>query len=135
MIISFTTAFAIAIAILSGAVLIATTAAWVARCALRQSRAARTTADIAALRVAELEDTLAGCTVQIEALLSQREHERASPARPSLREAVALSRHGASTEELVATCRIGQGEARLIQMLYGTSGRATDAGGATAGVH
>ena len=52
----------------------------------------------------------------------------AVPPRPSLREAVALSRHGATTEELVATCRIGQGEARLIQMLYGESRPVTVAG-------
>ena len=134
MIISFTTVFAIAAAVLLSAALLVTAALLIARGALRQARAARTVADIAALQVAGLESTLAGYTAQLDALLGARERERAAPARPSLREAVALSRHGASTEELVATCQIGQSEARLIQMLYGASRPAADAAAAS-GVH
>jgi hypothetical protein len=60
-------------------------------------------------------------------MLADQECAAAAPTRPSLREAVALSRRGASTEELVATCRIGQSEARLIQMLYGASRPAAEA--------
>jgi len=71
---------------------------------------------------------------KLESLLADQERAAAAPTRPSLREAVALSRHGASTEELVATCRIGQSEARLIQMLYGASRLATEVS-STSDVH
>lgn len=119
MIIGFTTVFAIAAGVLATALATAVAALLVAlRCA-HQTRAAVAATEAALSRAALLEGDLAAQATQLETLLAAREHERAAPGRPSLREAVALSRHGASTEELVATCRIGQGEAHLIQMLHG----------------
>lgn len=121
MIISFTTVFAIAAGALLGALCLALGALWAARRA--NGRALRTQAavDAAAQHAAQLEATLNAATQQLADLLAERERTAALPTRPSLREAVALSRHGASTEELVSTCRIGQSEARLIQMLYGAA--------------
>jgi hypothetical protein len=126
MIISFTTVFAIAAGILLSAVVLSLGALWSARRAKRRALDAQAaTADTAA-RVAELEAALATATGQLAELLAERERTAALPTRPSLREAVALSRHGASTEELVSTCRIGQSEAHLIQMLYGASRSGAD---------
>ncbi|MCC7258585.1 MAG: hypothetical protein IT486_09440 [Gammaproteobacteria bacterium] len=131
MIIGFTTVFAILIAVLGTALLTAAAAIAIALNGRGRARRAEAAAEAARTRAALLEGELAAQAVQLETLVAAREHERAAPGRPSLREAVALSRHGASTEELVATCRIGQGEARLIQMLYGSQ-RTADAESATA---
>ena len=119
MIINFTTVLAVIVTVIASALALGIGAVVLARLAGRQARAARVTAGLTALKVADLEAALASTAGQLKALAAERERERAVPTRPSLREAVALSRHGATTEELVATCRIGQGEARLIQMLYG----------------
>jgi hypothetical protein len=119
MIINFTTVLAVIVTVIASALALGIGAVVLARLAGRQARAARVTAELTALKVADLEAALASTAGQLKALAAERERERAVPTRPSLREAVALSRHGATTEELVATCRIGQGEARLIQMLYG----------------
>jgi hypothetical protein len=128
MIISFTTVFAIAAGTLLGAGLLAAAALLVAHAAIRQARAAGSSAALSAQRLAEIEVALNEVTGQLRTLLAENERAAAAPTRPSLREAVALSRHGASTEELVATCRIGQSEARLIQMLYGAARPAADPG-------
>lgn len=127
MILSFTTVFAVAAGILLGALMLSAAALLWARSALRRARSAQTSAEISALRLAQLETALAETTAQLQTLAGDQERATAVAARPSLREAVALSRHGASTDELVATCRIGQGEAHLIQMLYGASRRPADA--------
>lgn len=121
MIISFTAIFAIAAGTLLAAVLLGLGALWAGRAANRRASLARAAIDEAAVRIARIETALAAVTGQLQELLAERERTAALPTRPSLREAVALSRHGASTDELVSTCRIGQSEARLIQMLYGTS--------------
>ncbi|MFO1356613.1 MAG: DUF2802 domain-containing protein [Gammaproteobacteria bacterium] len=89
--------------------------------AARRSATALAAAQITGMRLADAEAALAACTGRLQDLLAERERATAVPARPGLRQAVALSRHGASTDELVATCRIGQSEARLIQMLYGST--------------
>lgn len=127
MIVSFTTVFAIAAGLLLAAVSAAAAALWVARAALARARLARTSAELSELRTSGLELALAETVGQLRALAADQERTSALPARPSLREAVALSRHGASAEELVATCRIGQGEARLIQMLHGAARASADA--------
>lgn len=127
MIISFTFVFAAAAATLLAALSLAVAALLVSRGAIRAAREARSSAAISALRLAEAETVLAEAGAKLAALLADQERAAAAPTRPSLREAVALSRHGASTEELVATCRIGQSEARLIQMLYGASRPAAEA--------
>lgn len=102
-----------------GAMLIAAGAAIAALiCAgigLARARAAGESARLCAARIATLEEALNEATDRLRALAL----EQALPARPALREAVALSRRGAHVEEIMTTCRIGQGEARLIQMLYG----------------
>jgi hypothetical protein len=115
-------------------VLLAFTAAWIGRTASRRALQAQAVADTATVRIAELEAALGAATAQLQEILAERERTAALPTRPSLREAVALSRHGASTDELVATCRIGQSEARLIQMLYGTARAGADTA-AAAEVH
>lgn len=126
MILSFTTVFAAAASLLCGALLIAAVALGYARAAHSRARTAAADADVAQLRLAAVEAALADAHAKLGTLLAGQERTTAAPSRPSLREAVALSRHGASVEELVATCRIGQGEARLIQMLYGTGRDGTE---------
>ncbi len=127
MIISVTYLVLIAAGTLAGALLVGLAGLLVGRAALRRARDAREAAELAAARLAELEASLADTATQVAELLAERERAAALPTRPSLREAVALSRHGASVEELVSTCRIGQSEARLIQMLYGTARDAAEA--------
>jgi hypothetical protein len=119
MIISFTTVFTIAASTLLAAVILALAGLLTARLANRRARHSQAQLDAAVACIAELDATLKATTAQVQELLAERERSNALPTRPSLREAVALSRHGASTEELVSTCRIGQSEAHLIQMLYG----------------
>lgn len=120
MIISFNLMLAAAAATLVTCLVLAGTALACAWRASRRSAAAHASAEIAQLRLADAETALARCIGKLEELLAERERTSAVPARPSLRQAVALSRHGASTDEMMATCRIGQSEARLIQMLYGS---------------
>jgi hypothetical protein len=121
MIVSFTTVFAAGAGIVAAALIAALAALVCARVALGRARQARAGAELSALRVGELETRLAELASQVQELAVDLERTAALPTRPSLREAVALSRHGASTEELVSTCRIGLGEARLIQMLHGAA--------------
>jgi hypothetical protein len=126
MIISFTTVFAVAAGTLLGAVILALAGLWAARLANRRARRVQAGLDAAVAHSAQLEAMLVTATAQLQELLAERERTAALPTRPSLREAVALSRHGASTEELVSTCRIGQSEAHLIQMLYGAARQASE---------
>jgi hypothetical protein len=134
MIISITWLSAIAAATLGLAFLTGAVALVLAAHARRGAREARSASAIAALRIDAMEVELARQAGRMDELLAERERSSARPARPSLREAVALSRHGASTEELVNTCRIGHSEARLIQMLYG-AGRAPGAMDASGNPH
>lgn len=127
MIISVTYLFAIAAGLLATALLAGVSGVLIGRRALRHTRELASAAAPACARLAELEAALATTDARLNELLAERERAAAVPTRPSLREAVALSRHGASVEELVSTCRIGQSEARLIQMLYGTNRVAQDA--------
>ena len=60
--------------------------------------------------------TLAG---ELEQLNLQLGRVDGNAVRMGLREAIALSRRGADAHELVATCGIGYGEARLIGLLHG----------------
>jgi hypothetical protein len=134
MIISITYIFAIAAGLLTTCLLAGLSGVLIGRRALRRTRDLAAAVEIAGARVAELESALAATDGRLNELLAERERTAALPTRPSLREAVALSRHGASVEELVSTCRIGQSEARLIQMLYGTT-RATQEAPAGAEIH
>jgi hypothetical protein len=56
---------------------------------------------------------------RVEQLGVRHESTVSSGAKASLRQAIALSRHGATTRQLIDTCELSQGEAHLIQTLYG----------------
>lgn len=94
-------------------------ALWRARIARRDAREAHGAAITMTQRIDALEQILAERVTQVEAQLAESSHAAHARSRPGLREAVALSRHGASMDELVSTCRIGRSEAHLIQLLYG----------------
>lgn len=82
--------------------------------------------DESASRLAAAELLLAEATARISQLqdgLEQTTHRQeavnTSTARNSLRQAIALSRHGASARELIDACGLSHGEAHLISTLYG----------------
>jgi len=129
MIVSFTTVLAAIVGTLLAATGIALAALLVARSAMGSARAARREAALATERASALEVALE----DMRQAAAARDSANPLPVRPSLREAVALSRHGASIEEIAATCRIGQGEARLIRALHGA--RTDVAAGRTADIH
>jgi hypothetical protein len=56
---------------------------------------------------------------RVEQLGMRQENTMSNSAKTSLRQAIALSRHGATTQQLIDTCELSQGEAHLIQALYG----------------
>ena len=56
---------------------------------------------------------------RLEQLTSRQEALSAGNSRGGLRQAIALSKHGATTRHLIDTCSLSQGEAHLIQTLYG----------------
>ncbi len=56
---------------------------------------------------------------RVDALTSKQESIAAGNSRSTLRQAIALSKHGATTRQLIDTCALSQGEAHLIQNLYG----------------
>ncbi len=118
MIISFTTVFIAGVTTLVISVAIAIVALWLASRASRRALDAIDYADNASAQLESLAAALQRAEADLQLLRVAHDRTAATPTRPGLRQAVALSRHGASTEELVATCRIGQSEARLIQMLY-----------------
>ena len=77
-------------------------------------------------RVAELGAGLAAgqalgaeLAAQVEQLKLQLGRADGTALRLGLREAIALSRRGADAHEIVATCGIGYGEARLIGLMHG----------------
>jgi hypothetical protein len=56
---------------------------------------------------------------RIDQLTLRQDSLAAGNSRSGLRQAIALSRHGATTRQLVDTCGLSQGEAHLVQSLYG----------------
>ena len=56
---------------------------------------------------------------RLEQLASRQEILSTDHSRSGLRHAIALSKHGATTRQLIETCSLSQGEAHLIQSLYG----------------
>ena len=56
---------------------------------------------------------------RVDQLTSRQETVAGGNSRTGLRQAIALSRHGATTRQLIDTCSLSQGEAHLIQTLYG----------------
>ncbi len=56
---------------------------------------------------------------RVDELTARQETVSAGNARSGLRQAIALSKHGATTRQLIDTCDLSHGEAHLIQTLYG----------------
>jgi hypothetical protein len=56
---------------------------------------------------------------RVDQLASRQESLSTGNSRSGLRQAIALSKHGATTRQLIETCALSQGEAHLIQNLYG----------------
>ncbi len=56
---------------------------------------------------------------RVDQLNSRQESASGGNSRSGLRQAIALSKHGATTRQLIDTCSLSQGEAHLIQTLYG----------------
>jgi len=56
---------------------------------------------------------------RVDQLTSRQEMLTSGNSRSGLRQAIALSKHGATTRQLIDTCSLSQGEAHLIQNLYG----------------
>ncbi|MDH5255853.1 MAG: DUF2802 domain-containing protein, partial [Gammaproteobacteria bacterium] len=56
---------------------------------------------------------------RVDQLTSRQDSLVAGNSRSGLRQAIALSKHGATTRQLVDTCGLSQGEAHLVQSLYG----------------
>jgi len=56
---------------------------------------------------------------RVDALTSRQDALSTGNSRSGLRQAIALSKHGATTRQLVDTCGLSQGEAHLVQNLYG----------------
>jgi hypothetical protein len=56
---------------------------------------------------------------RVDLLTSRQDSLSAGNSRSGLRQAIALSKHGATTRQLVDTCGLSQGEAHLVQTLYG----------------
>ncbi len=64
---------------------------------------------------------------RVDELTARQEAVSAGNARSGLRQAIALSKHGATTRQLIDTCDLSQGEAHLILTLYGRPPGATQA--------
>jgi hypothetical protein len=61
-----------------------------------------------------------------EQLTNRQDASAATAVRSGFRQAIALSRHGATTRQLIDTCGLSQGEAHLIQTLYGRADGAAE---------
>lgn len=59
---------------------------------------------------------------RVDQLGNRQDSIATASGRSGFRQAIALSRHGATTRQLIDTCGLSQGEAHLIQTLYGRSG-------------
>lgn len=56
---------------------------------------------------------------RVDQLASRQDSFTTGNSRSGLRQAIALSKHGATMRQLVDTCGLSQGEAHLVQSLYG----------------
>lgn len=114
------TGIALVAAVLALAGAIAT--ALVARTAGREGRRQAMDLAMASARLAATEELLARTRaelVQLQARVDQSLARRETPGTAAFRQAIALSKHGATTRQLIDTCGLSQGEAHLIQTLYG----------------
>jgi hypothetical protein len=71
------------------------------------------------LLLAETTAELSQARTRLDQLSVRQEATGATAVRSGFRQAIALSRHGATTRQLIDTCGLSQGEAHLIQTLYG----------------
>lgn len=92
----------------------------------RQMQALEARCDDSQGRLQAIEILLADSTSEasllrqrVEQLVMRQENTMSGTAKTSLRQAIALSKHGATTRQLIDTCELSQGEAHLIQTLYG----------------
>ncbi|MEE4185487.1 MAG: DUF2802 domain-containing protein [Gammaproteobacteria bacterium] len=69
---------------------------------------------------AALEARLDAACEQMDQLSMRQGAIDATGHKAAFQQAIALMRRGASAEELVSVCGVSQGEARLIQTMYGT---------------
>lgn len=103
--------------------------AWLARRLMARPVASAATAgqlDEICQRLQAAELMLANATSEatqlrqrVDQLTSRQDSLTAGNSRSGLRQAIALSKHGATTRQLVDTCGLSQGEAHLVQTLYG----------------
>lgn len=101
-----------------------------ARAAGREARRHATDLALASARVAAAEELLAvtrAGLAQLQARLDQSLARSETPGTATFRQAIALSKHGATTRQLIDTCGLSQGEAHLIQTLYGREAPAAPA--------
>ena len=82
------------------------------------------------LLLSDLTSDASSLRERVEQVAVRQDTSTSAGSRASLRQAIALSRHGATLRQLVDTCSLSQGEAHLIRTLYG---RAED--GQTGEVH
>lgn len=119
---SATTQAGIALIAAALAVAAALAGALLARAAGGEARRHAMDLAMATARLAATEELLAGTRselAQLQARLDQSLARRETPATAAFRQAIALSKHGATTRQLIDTCGLSQGEAHLIQTLYG----------------
>lgn len=117
------------VAMLAGGLLALITISALAVSVIRQKRrmtVLETRCDDSQDRLQAIELLLANSTSEasllrqrVEQLVMRQENTMSSTAKTSLRQAIALSKHGATTRQLIDTCELSQGEAHLIQTLYG----------------
>jgi hypothetical protein len=71
------------------------------------------------LLLAETTAELSQARTRLDQLGVRQEAAGSTAVRSGFRQAIALSKHGATTRQLIDTCGLSQGEAHLIQTLYG----------------
>lgn len=110
----------------AAAMIIACSALIVARRAFHHVTVVEALLTSSSQRVIEAESELDALRGQLSALASRvdqlglRQSRIESVAgKPGFNEAIAFARHGANERELVDTCGLSRGEARLVQVLYG----------------
>jgi hypothetical protein len=69
--------------------------------------------------LAETTAELSQARSRLDQLSVRQEAAGSATVRTGFRQAIALSKHGATTRQLIDTCGLSQGEAHLIQTLYG----------------
>ncbi len=77
------------------------------------------------IRLAGSLDSLNLLLNKVDQLAVQQGRLELHPGRSGFKEAIALTQHGATTKQLVSTCGLSQGEAQLVQVMYGTADTAT----------